>query len=68
MLIGVAPHDVELGIENVLSVSSVLNAVIDDKLDHDLLGLFAVERQVLTIARDNVSISLESLLDSGFAI
>ena len=43
MGVGVAAHHVELGIEDVFSVAPVLNAVVNNQLDHDFLGFFAME-------------------------
>ena len=43
MGVGVAPHHVELGIEDVFSMTPVLNAVVNNQLDHDFLGFFAME-------------------------
>lgn len=41
---GVSSHDVELSIENVFAVTSVVNTIIYNQLDHDLFGIFAMER------------------------
>ena len=39
----VSSHDIELGIKDVLAVTSVVHSVIDNQLDHDLFCIFAVE-------------------------
>ena len=43
MWVGIASHHVELGIENVFSMSPVLHSVVNNQLDHDFLGLLAME-------------------------
>ena len=43
MRVGIAPHHVELRVEDIFSMSSVLHAVVNNQLDHDFLGLLAVE-------------------------
>lgn len=66
--IGEAAHHVELGVENILSVTSVLNTIVNNQLDHHFLGLIAVERQIFTIARNNISIFPESFFNTSFAV
>ena len=63
-----AAHDTELSIENILSVSSVLNSIVNNELKHDLLGHLAVERQIFTVARDDISVVSESFFDSGLVV
>ena len=43
MQIGEATHHIELGVEDILSVASILHSIIHDELDHNFSGLFAVE-------------------------
>ena len=38
-----AAHDVKLGVEYVLTMASILDAVINYQLDHDFLCILAVE-------------------------
>ena len=38
-----APHDVELSIENVLSVASILNSIVNNQLNHNFLSLVTME-------------------------
>ena len=68
MLARVAAHHVEFGIENVLSMSSVLHAVVYDQLYHHLLGLLAVEAEVFTVACNNVPVLSQPLLYTRLAI
>lgn len=56
MWVSVAAHHVELSVEDVFSVASILHSIIDNQLDHDFFGLLTVEGQVFSIARDNVSV------------
>lgn len=63
-----ATHDVELGVEYVLAVAPVLDAVVDYELDHDFLCVFAVEAEVLAIATDDVAVITKSLFHTSAAI
>ena len=66
--VGEAAHNVELSIENVLSVASVLHAVVHDQLDHNFLGLVAMEGQIFTITRNYISVFPEPFFNAGFAV
>ena len=57
-----AAHDIELGVEDVLAVATVLDAVVNDQLNQDFFGILAVERQVLTVAADDLAVLAEALL------
>jgi len=63
-----APHNVEFGVENIFTMSSILNSIINDQLNHNFLSLITMEREVFSIARYNISILSKSLLHSSFAI
>jgi hypothetical protein len=45
-----ASHYVEFSVENVFTMTSVVNSIIYDQLDHDLFSFFTMERKVLSIA------------------
>jgi hypothetical protein len=49
-------------------VTSILNTVINNQLNHNFLGLVAMEWQIFTIARNDVSIFSQSFFNSSFAI
>ena len=66
--VGEAAHNVELSIENVLSVASVLHAVVHDQLDHNFLGLVAMEGQIFTITRNYISVFPEPFFNASFAV
>lgn len=63
-----ATHNVEFSIENILSMTSILNTIIYNQLNHDLSGFFAVEREILSVAGYDIAILSKSLLDSRFTI
>jgi len=64
----VAAHDAEFSVENVLSVTSVNDSIVHNKLDHDRLGIVTMEAQILSVAGDDITVLPESLLNTGFAI
>ena len=68
MRVCVAAHHVELSVENVLSVAPVLNTVIYDQLNHNFLGLIAMERQIFTITGNHVSVFSQPFLHSSLAV
>ena len=68
MLTSVGAHDIELGVENILTVASVGNTIVNNKLDHDFLCVITMEREIFTVAGYNVAVLSESLLDSGLSI
>ena len=43
MWVGIASHHIELGVEDIFSMSPILHAVVNNQLDHDFLGLLAME-------------------------
>lgn len=43
MLAAEAPHDSEVGVEQILAVASVLDAVVNNLLDNDVERSVAVE-------------------------
>jgi hypothetical protein len=55
----------ELGVEQVIAMPSISDAVINDKLLQDFNRLIAMERQVLTVAVDNLAILLEAVFHSA---
>ena len=65
---GEAPHVIELWIENIGLMSFVTDAIVNDKLQHDLLGVIAHISQILAVATDNLSVSIQPLFDSSSAI
>jgi hypothetical protein len=63
--ISVATHHTELGVEQVITVTTVCHTIIDDWLEHDVQGSFGMESKILTVAGDDLSVLLESILDGG---
>ena len=57
--------DSEIVIEEILSVTTIGNTIVDEKLQNHLDSCFAMERQVFAVAGHNLSILLESLLNGG---
>lgn len=68
VLAGVRAHHIKLGVENILAMTSVGNTVVNNQLNHDLLCVITVEREVFSVAGNDVAILSEPLLDSGLSI
>jgi hypothetical protein len=66
--VGEAAHNVELSIKNILSVASVLHTVVHNQLDHNFLGLVAMEGQIFTITRNYISVFPEPFFNASFAV
>jgi len=58
------PEDLKLFVEKVVSMASVSNAIVDYQLLEDLHSGIAVERQIFTIAVDDLAILLQPVLDA----
>ena len=64
----VASHNVKLGIENIFSMTSVWNTIINNKLYQDFLGIVTMETQILTVATYYISIFSQSFFYTGSSI
>ena len=68
VITSVASHHVEFRIENIFSMTSVWNTVINDKLYQDFLGIIAVETQILSVATYHISVFSKSFFNTGSTI
>lgn len=68
VLASVGSHNIELRVENILSMTSVGNTVVNNQLNHDLLCVITVERKVFSVAGYDVAILSEPLLDTGLSV
>lgn len=57
--------DPKIVVEEVLSVTTIWNTIVDEKLQNHLDSCFTMERQVLTVTGHDLSILLESFLNGG---
>ena len=64
---GERAENLELFIEQVVSVAPVSNAIVDYQLLEDLHSGVAVERQIFTIAVDYLAVFLQPVLHAAAA-
>ena len=64
----VASHNVKLGIENIFSMTSVWNSIVNNKLYQDFFGIVTMETQIFTVATYYISIFSQSFFYTGSAI
>jgi len=62
---GEATHNAELWVEEVLTVATVWYTIINNGLKDDLHGVVAVVGKILTVAGNDLSVSLQTLLNWG---
>lgn len=60
---GVAAHSAVLWGEDVLTVATVWDAVVNEALEHDLEGSVAVEGKIFTVVSYNLTVLLEAISD-----
>jgi len=61
----VATHDAEVGVEQIVAVTAVGHAIVNDRLKDDFHRGVSVEGKVLTVAGNDLTLLLESVLDGG---
>ena len=49
-------------------MTTVLHAIVNDQLDHNLFGIFAVEGQVLAVAADNLTVLAKAFLHTSATV
>ena len=65
VLTGEATHNAELWVEEVLTVATVWHTIINNRLKDDLHGVVAVVGKILTVTGNNLTVSLQTLLNWG---
>lgn len=52
----------EIRVEHVLTVTAIGHPIVNDKLENNLERIIAMEGQILTVARHNLAVALETFL------